>query len=159
VDQHLGTPVARPYSRPSPGTLTPLIVGLGRVLFLCRPNAAPSEDAWPDSRRGPAVLCASRCAGSAFKHPARPCWIARQIAAEDRLDGRVCLYDLMRGVAGFTVHVVEPESGFMPRLPMQGWSISTGLSFNGTSGPPPTGALFTTKGGWIISIVISITSS
>jgi hypothetical protein len=62
--------------------------------------------------------------------------IARQIAAEDRLDRWVYLYDLMRG-----------------------WSISTGLSFNGTTGPPPTGALFTTKGGWIISIVMSITSS
>jgi hypothetical protein len=85
--------------------------------------------------------------------------IARQIAAEDRLNGRVYLYDLMRRVAGFTVHVVEPESGFMPRLPMRGWSISTGLSSNGTTGPPPTGALFTTKRGWIISIVMSITSS
>jgi hypothetical protein len=65
----------------------------------------------------------------------------------------------MRGAAGFTVHVVEPESGFMPRLPMRGWSISMEVIFNGTTGPPPTGALFTTKDEWIISIVMSITSS
>ncbi len=57
--------------------------------------------------------------------------IARQIAAEDRFDGRAYRYDLMWGAAGFTVHVVEPDSGFMPRLPMRGWSISMGVIFNG----------------------------